>query len=285
LSVPDTQSGQRTFLDQLQAIDRRYIYIAVAILVSLPFLIRFTFPTVPTAPAKGLYDKIQSLKPGAVVLLSSDWGPDIMAECRPQARAVIEHVMRQRLRLGILSPLPEGVGLIQQVAQELARKYHYVYGKDWINFGFRPSYDLMVMSMVKNVPGTLANDYQGKPLSRFQFMAGIRTIRDVSLCVDITGSVSYGTWINWVYGQYRIPLGIGVTGVMVPTVFPYYDSGQFVGLLAGMKGAAEYETLLHHPGDGVQMMQSQNAAHLLILLLILVGNVGYLLHQRAQRRT
>ena len=69
---------------------------------------------------------------------------------------------------------------------------------------------------------------------------------------------------------------LACTGVMAPEAYPFLDSGQLVGMLTGMRGAAEYEILLHSPGFGVTAMAGQSAAHLFILALIALGNLPIL---------
>ena len=56
-----------------------------------------------------------------------------------------------------------------------------------------------------------------------------------------------------------------------------------------MKGAAEYEYLIGQSGyteastPAIQAMDSQSMAHLAIILLIVVGNVGFLLTSRRRK--
>jgi hypothetical protein len=56
-----------------------------------------------------------------------------------------------------------------------------------------------------------------------------------------------------------------------------------------MKGAAEYEYLVQQAGystaatPAVQAMDSQSMAHLAIILLILLGNIGFLLTRKRRQ--
>jgi hypothetical protein len=47
---------------------------------------------------------------------------------------------------------------------------------------------------------------------------------------------------------------------------PYISSGQVVGRILGMKGAAEYETIMKKPGTATAGMDGQSFAHALIIL-------------------
>ncbi len=65
-------------------------------------------------------------------------------------------------------------------------------------------------------------------------------------------------------------------------MYPYYDSGQIIGFLGGLKGAAEYEVLNGIPGSGVEGMDAQTIAHLFMILLVILGNLGYFLERRSE---
>ncbi|HYW69082.1 MAG TPA: hypothetical protein VE960_05700, partial [bacterium] len=97
--------------------------------------------------------------------------------------------------------------------------------------------------------------------------------------------VSAGTpgareWVQQVQGRYGITLGAGTTAVGAPNFYPYVQSGQLTGLLGGLKGAAEYETLIGHPGDATKGMDAQSIVHALVVVFILLGNVVYLVSRR-----
>ncbi len=61
------------------------------------------------------------------------------------------------------------------------------------------------------------------------------------------------------------------------------NSGQLTGLLGGLKGAAEYETLVQRRGRGLTGMDSQSIVHVLLVLFIILGNV-ILLYQKKKPR-
>jgi hypothetical protein len=76
-------------------------------------------------------------------------------------------------------------------------------------------------------------------------------------------------------------VGAGVTAVSAADAYPFLQSGQLTGLLAGMKGGAEYEILVSKSGyskatmPAVAAMDSQSLAHVVILLLVIIGNIAY----------
>jgi hypothetical protein len=81
-------------------------------------------------------------------------------------------------------------------------------------------------------------------------------------------------------------VGAGLTAVMAPKYYPFLQTGQLSGLLSGMKGAAEYENLIYQKGYARSLgkaetgMNSQSMIHLLIIVLIVLGNIGYFFSRR-----
>jgi hypothetical protein len=77
-----------------------------------------------------------------------------------------------------------------------------------------------------------------------------------------------------------------VTAVSAADVYPYVETGQVTGLLAGMKGASEYEIMVQKKGysTGIsrasQGMDAQSLGHLIIMLFIVLGNIGYFYMRR-----
>ena len=74
----------------------------------------------------------------------------------------------------------------------------------------------------------------------------------------------------------------GGTAVVAPELYPYYPQ-QLVGLMGGLKGASEYESALvdRYPAyrnatmEATMRMGPQVVTHVLIVLLVLLGNLAY----------
>jgi len=77
---------------------------------------------------------------------------------------------------------------------------------------------------------------------------------------------------------------------MAPTYYPYLDTGQMSGMLTGIKGAGDYEglminaNLLDKPSFGTRAAGALSLVYTLIILLVILGNVGYYAARAAQRR-
>ena len=76
----------------------------------------------------------------------------------------------------------------------------------------------------------------------------------------------------------------GVTAVMAPKLYSFVESGQMTGLLGGMRGAAEYEALAGHPDLAVLGMNAQSLVHILVIVLIILGNIAFFTSRRQGKK-
>jgi len=126
---------------------------------------------------------------------------------------------------------------------------------------------------------TFETDYYGTPLDSLPMMRGIHNYDQIALVVSLTGSAT--PWITFANARYRQEVGLGVTAVMAPEYYPYLQTNQLVGMIGGLKGAAEYETLLNKKlgFEGRKAacigMDSQSIVHLVMIVFIVLGNIAY----------
>src|SRR5207248_10623448 len=138
-------------------------------------------------------------------------------------------------------------------------------------------------AFVRDIRGSLNKDVNGTSLSDTQalpIMQNLRDINDVGLLVEITPSSTYEPWVAFVQGVKGTPMVFCPTAVMAPEAYQYLDSGQMVGMLTGIKGAIEYEGLVKKPAKATQQALALSVAHILIVVLIVIGNLGYLAERK-----
>jgi hypothetical protein len=92
--------------------------------------------------------------------------------------------------------------------------------------------------------------------------------------VNVSGSAIADYYIRIAATRYHKKLILACTAVMATDYYPYLSSGQLLGLVGGMKGAAEYERLLGLVGDARRGMDAQSLVHVLVVLLVVMGNVA-----------
>jgi hypothetical protein len=83
----------KPFLQRLDGIDRRWIFLLMALSVAGPILwvgvTGKTFPETPTPAVRGAFDAIDRLPEGARVLISFDFDPASAGELQPMATALL----------------------------------------------------------------------------------------------------------------------------------------------------------------------------------------------------
>ncbi len=173
------------------------------------------------------------------------------------------------------------------MAERLQGRYGYQYGRDYVNWGFRPPAAAVptIKAMVRNIPAAIGTDYTGTPLAQIPVMRGVRGVNDIAAVIEITASASLPVWLGYFQRTATgdpVPTLYAPTAVMAPEAFPLLKSGQIQGMLIGLKGAIEYEALLRERGFATQASASLSYAHFLILGLIILGNVG-MFASRARR--
>lgn len=267
------------FWAQMQQIPRGVIYLLLAAVVAWQLLWPIQLRTTPSSVTRGVYDAIAAVPEGEIVVISTDWDASTQAETGPQTLAIAEACFELGKPFAILNiAAPMGHRLAHELAEEAAREHGAVYGEDWCNWGFKVGFRNVLLALAKDVPRAVGDDIYGDPVSELPMMEGIEDADDIGLVVEISGLAGViEPWIGLIQGPHDVPFAAAVTAVMAPGYYPFLDSEQMQGMLVGAKGAAELETILQQAGLGQAIMSAQSWAHVLIILLIVLGNLGYVL--------
>lgn len=274
-----------TIWERFSGLDRRWIFLLVALAVIIPLIVPTHFPIGITPEARNLYNTVDSLPDSSVVMLTFDVYAQALAETEPMARAALHHMFRKNLKVVTVSTIPFGGPSVEErVTRDLAKQYGKVYGVDYVNLGYKPNYVSVLKGMGTSIVSIYPTDNSGTPLDSLPLMRKVKSYKDMKMIFVVADNGIIDYWISIVHAQYGIPVGAGVTAVMAPKQYAYAASGQLVGLLGGMKGAAEYEIMVGKPALAVIGMGIQSLLHLLIIGLILIGNIGYFMMRRAKQR-
>ena len=151
-------------------------------------------------------------------------------------------------------------------------------GIDYTFLGYSPGGSNVIINMGQDLTAAFPTDHYGERTADLLVLRGVRSLRQVNYVVSLAaGTPGVESW--YVYGKekYGFELGGGVTAVIAPGLYPFLDTGQINGLIGGLRGAAEYETLIGMRGKGVAGMDAQSAAHFVIIGLIVLCNLFYIL--------
>jgi len=284
--------------DRMMSIDRRWVFLLLALVCVVTYAVPFEIPILVEPEVKVIYNFIDSLPPGDIVMIAIDYDPNNLAELHPMAYAIMEHAWRKKLRLIITALSQNGPGMADQLIRNVSdslkfdKTYNGVFykgreivnGVDYTFLGYKPYFALVILGMGQNFRLPFPNDYYGTPLDSLPMMRGVMNYDQIACVIDLSGGNITDYWISYGQARFNFPLALGVTGVMTAQYYPYLGSGQVFGIMGGLLGAAEYEELSDNPGLAKDGMRVQLYAHIVIILFIIVGNVGFLMDKRRRKR-
>ncbi len=264
------------FAERMLKIDRRIIFLVIGLCTLLPLLYPVGLPVRISSEVRGVYDHIESLPERSVFVLSLDFDPASKPELHPQAIALLRHAFRKNLRVVAMTLWVAGTGMADQLLTQVAKEMGRENGRDYVFLGWSPGGSAVIINMGQNLYSTFPSDYRGKPTKGLPVLEGVQSLKDVNYTVSLAaGNPGVEAWYVFGKDKYKFELGGGCTGVMAPGLYPLLRSGQINGLIGGLRGAAEYESLIGQNGKAVAGMDAQSATHVAIVVLVIICNLFY----------
>lgn len=239
----------------LTNLDRRWIFLAMALCVAVPILVigltGKTIPETPTPLAEAFFNEVdtagESKGRRGHVLLAFDYDPASAGELSPMAISLVHQCAQRGLRMYFMSLWPVGPQMIDESISKVIDRHYpdLVYGEDYVNLGFKAGNEQVIKVMGIDLTTEFRTDTKGTPLQQIPMMKGMTSLEDFDLIAEISaGYPGTKEWVLYSATQYNIPMVSGMTGVQAPLMYPYYP-GQLKGLLGAIKGAAEYESIVN----------------------------------------
>ena len=266
-------------------VDRRVIFLFIFVAVAAPIIFQITFKEKATPVVEALFNQVESLPRGSRVLLSFDFDPAMAPEVQPMANAISRHCLEKGHRIIFMSLWATGQSLMtttlaRVIFPEFPEKIN---GVDYVNVGYKAGNEGVLNVIVSDFKKMFPADVNGIPLDSTELFQDFRSCADLDLIVALGGGrPGPKEWVLFVGDPAKVPVGVGVAAVVAPQLYPYYPQ-QVVGILGGVKGAAEYEQLLMAKHErfarmdtpGIDMMGPQTLAHVVIMAFIVIGNIVY----------
>ena len=271
---------------KIGSIDRRWIFLIIAAVVIVPLLFPIGLPIRATDTTKDVYDAIERLPAGSNVLLSTEYSPSTRPENHPMTISILRHLFKNNHKVFVTCLWPDGQFMAQDALNQVAKnEFNKVYGEDYVFLGFRPGNEAVVKGIVSNIRKLYTVDVYQKKIDEIPLMKGINNFKDFDFLFSSSAGFP-GTieWVQYASDPTGVPMASGVTSIQVNEVMPYVQAGQMVGVLAGMPGAAEYESLINQKGSATSGMDAQSVAHLVIVLFIILGNISFFIERKRSKK-
>ena len=320
--------------EKMLNIDRRWIFLALAIVVVVPFMFRMELPITTTKEVEDIFNFIEELDENNAMFISVDYDPGTMAENQPMTEAVLRHAFARRIPVFMTSYTPLGQALADIALETVTdtrepgnfvrvnwdewEEYRYegitrfeleeawerdntlpegtmgwvFEGVDYTILGYAPVFSIVILGMGSSITAQYPEDMYGNPVEEMPMLKAHKSGRDVDLAITMAGSSACVLWITYGRESFGLNVAFGVTAVMATDYYTYLQSGQTIGQMGGLRGAAEYEVLLEEngyaisTGDAFRGMDVQSLAHILIIIFVVLGNIAYFaggFHRKSKR--
>lgn len=329
--------------EKIRDIDRRVIFLLMGLAVGIPIIFRIPFPEITTPMVKQVFDQVDNLPAGSKVLLAFDYDPASEPELQPMANSMVRHLALRKCKLYFIALWPVGQNMIEDtITNVLEPEFpEYIYGNDYVNLGFKSGNEGVIKVIQTNLRKLYTTDGRGTAIDKIEMLNDIKNLKAMAIIVNISaGYPGIKEWIQYGSDPADLPIVGGCTAVQAPLMYPYYPN-QLLGLLGGIKGAAEYDEILRSQygeqisqryreglerqlsaeleeiGDdeeladeelqkltaeaeskhqqkldnedkelylGLVRMGPQAIAHLVIMLLIVVGNITFFIDRRREKQ-
>jgi len=256
--------------------DPRLIYLLLGLVVTVPILTHSVIPVPVTQTTQALYDFIQKLPANSLVVLSFDYSTSVVPELHPQAIVVTQQLFTLPLKILFVAQWTDGPALADAVLDAVT-KGNKTYGVDYATLGYIPN-SATLLGMTADIHQFFPVDTHGNPTDTLPIIKEFPAARQAALVITFAaGEPGLSQYLQYWQSRFNIPVAVGATASSAPGYLPFYNSGQIVGILISIRGAAEYEILIHRMGisGATSAMVAQSAAHLLIVAMVVFGNVVY----------
>lgn len=272
-----------SFIDRIENINPQIIYILLFILVAYPLLRPFGLPVPITQYTLDVYNEIENLPPGSVVYFSPNYGPAGDPTFGSAARAIAQHLFNRPLKIIFMSYTVEGPLMIEHTLERIDIPPEKEYGVDYVNLGFIAGVETAMAAIAEDIHNAFQIDDYGTPIAELQMMEDIRDGGDIDLIISFSGDgANFEAHMRQFQSIYGTRLAVVLYGIMLPQLTMYYPHN-IMGIINGLKGGAEYESLINKPGFGLASMDGQSSSHLLILFFIFLGNLTHFLRRNKLR--
>ena len=262
-------------------LDRRIIYVLISLAVIIPLMKPLFIKVNITPEVQAVYDTIESLPPGSAVFLALDFDPAAKPELYPMAEALLRHAFRKDLKVIGMTFWVTGAGLGEKVFSDIAKECGKEYGKDYLYLGWKVGdYALVIGMGEEGISKTFPKDHYGNSTGDMAILQNVATLKDISYLIELAAGDTIGTWYYFGRLKYNFKMGGGCTGVIAAGWYNLLKIDWINGFLGGLRGAAEYETLINKKGTATGGMDAQSVTHMLIITLIVLSNIIFFVTRR-----
>jgi hypothetical protein len=271
-------TAAKSFLRKLETFDRRWIFLMMGLAVVLPLYFPIGLPIKAGPMTKAAFASVEDLKAGDTVLVSLDLDPASTPELEPYYRSVVLQLKRKNVKMVFITLWYAAPPTVERWIRETVDiamaptgtagyagppDRAYQRNVDYVYLGFREGKQSAMQSMAADIRKTFdSRAADGTKIDDIPLMANINKLGDFALMILVSaGSPGAKEYVQFVQAPYALRMVAACTAVSTTDLAPYFQSGQLLGLVAGLSGAAEYETMVGRLGTATQGADVLNVGH------------------------
>lgn len=261
------------FFEKLGKIDSRIIYVLFILAILIPLVSPLGLPVTVSQHTKQTYEIVNSLQPGDTVIIDIGISYSGAGDVLPQAVAILKHLMSKDVKV-----IFTGVQMdSSKIIEDLIKPYEEAgkeYGVDFCNLGYLAGGENAIAAYARDLKKAYPLDFRGNSTDSLPILETVNSAKDANMFIFFS-TQNADMYVRQI-AEYQVPIVGGLIATIAPQAEPYLHAGQLKGMLVGLRGAAEYESMMGSPGMGLASMDAQSIAHLLIIFFIVIANISYL---------
>lgn len=319
---------KRSLIDRLTNIPRQVLYLVLIVGGTIPLFVKgIVIPVRASQSSIDFYRLIAELPEGSTVFIQSDWTNSSRGESAGHLEALYRILMARNLKFVVYTltdPQAPQVArdVLNRINNERASRGlpRYRRWEDYLELGFFPDGSTVAIAMQANLRNAWQTARERDPetgelrnVFESPVLRNVQRVGDAKAIVVITASASYPLPMRAIRDT---PTMAMVTGVMGPEALNFYDAGLLKGLVVGLRGTTEIETMMSRgvnyvePGQtrpfvrdnkdpasvipplgypvtyarGMQYFLSFHVVMTLMILAVIAGNATLFARRRSKRR-
>jgi len=263
--------------DKLTALPREVVMALILVAMIIPAINPLGLPLMTGSMAEAWYRTVEELPEGSVILFDIGYGSGGYPSLGPGNVVALKQMFENGHKVIMMATSLEGSMMYPLVMEDVnPEKFGVEYGEDYLFLGYIAGGQTAMAGVLGNIRSLVSNDYRDNPLDSYPIMEGVNSAEDFDMVAYLTtsGDIAEG-WVYQAYSQYNRPVIGGCLSMMTTSIKPYFDSDQLLGLMDGVKGAADLEFLTNYPGDAIRSSDILSFTQTLVLIFIAVGNLSF----------
>ena len=274
--MSEGRAERKSLIDKVLDIDARVIFLLLLIVLVVPIARPIGFPIAVSPYTRDLYDYMEGLEPGSLVLfwngMGWGWWP---SEYRPATVSCVQRMIDKGIKFISVSGTADDPLIWDHLLKNLLNLKDYEYGEDYLLLGYYPGGEAAKANFASDIRAMVTVDYlENKPIDEFPIMTGVNDATAFDLVIEIS-STPAEILLRQFYTAYGVPCGLIGSAGMFSDFLPFYSARQIVGFTCGLRGGAEFEFLTNKPRWGIAALDALSTSHILMVILLCLSNVFY----------